>query len=189
MSAVSEPFFTPQQYLERERQGDAKHQYLNGQIFAMGGGSPRHNQIVVNISGELRQRLRERDCLVYSSDQRVKVSETGLYTYADVTVVCGEPQFDDERRDTLLNPRVLVEVLSPSTEDYDRGRKFEHYRRLPSLQEYVLIHQDRPMVEHHVRESKRWILTELQTIDELLPLHSIHCELPLAEVYFKVAFS
>ena len=122
MSAVPKPFLTPQEYLARERQAETKSEYLRGEVFAMSGASRGHNLIATNVAGELRQRLRERDCEVYQGDMRVKVSPTGLYTYPDVTVVCGEPEFEDADVDTLLNPKVLVEVLSPSTADYDRGR-------------------------------------------------------------------
>jgi Uma2 family endonuclease len=121
---------------------------------------------------------------------RVKVSPTGLYTYPDVTVVCGEPEFEDAEVDTLLNPKVLVEVLSPSTADYDRGGKFTHYRRLPSLQEYVLISQDRPLVEHYVRQGRdEWLLTEQSSLQDTLILPSIQCQLPLPEIYLKVQFA
>ena len=135
MSAVPKPFLTPQEYLARERRAETKSAYLRGEVFARAGASRKHNLVWTNVAAELRQRLRESDCEVYQSDMRVKVSPTGLYTYPDVTVACGEPQFEDAEVDTLLNPKVVVEVLSPSTADYDRGGKFTHYRRLPSLRE------------------------------------------------------
>lgn len=189
MSSITKsPFVTPQEYLERERAAETKHEYYNGEIFAMSGGSPSHNQISANVSGALWQRLRDRDCIVYSSDQRVKVSHSGLYTYPDLTVVCGEGEFDDEVGDTLLNPKVLFEVLSPSTADYDRGGKFKHYRGLPSLQEYVMISQDRPLIEHFVRDGERWVLTEIDSIADSLIINALECELPLAEIYLKVRF-
>jgi len=188
VSVAPQPYITPQEYLARERQTEAKSEYLAGDVFAMGGGSPRHNQISVNVSGELRQRLRDRDCVAYSSDQRVKVSASGLYTYPDVTIVCGEPEFDDDKKDTLLNPMVLIEVLSPTTEDYDRGGKFKHYRTLSSLQEYVLISQDEALVEHYVRNENQWVFSEIDSLAETLVLPSLDCELPLAEIYLKVQF-
>jgi Uma2 family endonuclease len=121
---------------------------------------------------------------------RVKVSPTGLYTYPDVTVVCGEPEFEDADVDTLLNPKVLVEVLSPSTADYDRGGKFTHYRPLTSLQEYVLISQDRPLVEHYVRQGQdEWLLTDQRSLQDTVILPSIQCQLPLSEIYLKVQFA
>jgi len=189
MSAVPKPFLTPQEYLARERRAETKSEYLRGEVFAMSGASREHNLIASNVAAELRQQLRDRDCEVYPSDMRVKVSPTGLYTYPDVTVVCGEPEFEDAAVDTLLNPKVVVEVISPSTADYDRGGKFTHYRRLASLREYVLISQDRPLVEHYVRQGPdQWLLTENRSLDETLVLPSIECRLPLAEIYLKVRF-
>ena len=190
MSAVPKPFLTPQEYLSRERRAETKSEYLRGEMFAMSGASREHNLIVGNVSRELGQQLRQRPCEVYQADMRVKVSPTGLYTYPDVTVVCGEPQFEDAEVDTLLNPTVLVEVLSPSTADYDRGGKFAHYRRLASLQEYVLISQDGPLVEHYVRQdSDQWLLTEQRGLEDMLVLPSIGCRIPLAEIYLKIRFA
>jgi Uma2 family endonuclease len=188
--AVPKPFLTPQEYLARERQAETKSEYLRGEVFAMAGASREHNLIAGNVNRELGQQLRERECEVYQADMRVKVSPTGLYTYPDVTVVCGEPEFEDAKVDTLLNPRVLVEVLSPSTADYDRGGKFTHYRRLSSLQEYILISQDRPLVEHYVRRGPdEWLLTEQRPLQDTLVLPSIECQLPLTEIYLKVQFA
>ena len=188
MASIPKPRITPDEYLARERAMEGKHEYYQGEVFAMGGASPRHNLIALNAGGELRQRLRDAPCLVYTSDQRVKVDEAGLYTYPDVTVVCNTPQYDDDQQDTILNPRVLIEVLSPSTADYDRGGKFALYRHMPSLQEYVLISQDRVLVEHYVRDGERWILSELNSPTDTLTLSSLSCELPLAEIYLKVDF-
>lgn len=187
MSAVPKPLLTPQQYLARERQAETKSEYLRGEMFAMSGASREHNLVAMNVSRELSTQLRDRECEVYPSDMRVKVSSTGLYTYPDVTVACDEPKFEDAQVDTLLNPRVIVEVLSPSTADYDRGGKFSHYRRLPSLQEYLLISQDVPLVEHYVRQGPdQWQLTEQRSLDAVIALPSIQCRLPLAEIYLKV---
>jgi Uma2 family endonuclease len=189
MAAVPEPSLTPQEYLERERRAETKSEYLRGEMFAMTGASREHNLISGNIAGELRQQLRNRECEVYQSDMRVKVDPTGLYTYPDVVIVCGEPQFEDAECDTLLNPTVLVEVLSPSTADYDRGRKFTHYRSLPSLQEYLLISQERPLVEHYIRrDADAWMLTDERLLECVLELPSIDCRLPMTEVYLKVHF-
>ena len=190
MSAVPKPFLNPQEYLSRERRAETKSEYLRGEMFAMSGASREHNLIVGNVSRELGQQLRQLPCEVYQADMRVKVSSTGLYTYPDVTVACDEPQFEDAEVDTLLNPTVLVEVLSPSTADYDRGGKFAHYRRLASLQEYVLISQDRPLVEHYVRQdSDQWLLTEQRGLEDMLVLPSIGCQIPLAEIYLKIRFA
>ena len=155
----------------------------------MSGASREHNLIAGNTLIAIGPQLRDRECEVYPGDMRIKVSPTGLYTYPDITVVCGKPEFEDAEVDTLLNPKVLVEVLSPSTADYDRGRKFTHYRRLPSLQEYVLISQDRPLVEHYVRQGQdEWLLTEQSSLQDTLVLPSIQCQLPLSEIYLKVRF-
>ncbi|MDZ7621730.1 MAG: Uma2 family endonuclease, partial [Candidatus Competibacteraceae bacterium] len=129
---------------------------------------------------------KNRPCLAYVNDMRVKVSATGLYTYPDVAALCGEPQFEDEQMDTLLNPSVIIEILSPSTEAYDRGDKFAHYRRLPSLMEYVLIAQDKVRVEHYIRQGSSWVLTERNSLDETLYLASIQCEIALRDIYAKV---
>lgn len=189
MASVPQDSITPQEYLARERQAETKSQYFQGEVFAMTGASREHNLIAGNALTALNQRLRDGDCEVYPSDMRVKVSPTGLYTYPDVVVACGEPQFEDAELDTLVNPKVLFEVLSPSTADYDRGGKFTQYRRLPSLHEYVLISQDRPLVEHYVRQPKnQWMLTEIESLEDTLVLPSIDCELPLAEIYLKVHF-
>ena len=143
---------TPEAYLAIERQAAYKSEYFNGEMFAMAGASPHHVLIVTNVASELRWQLKKRLCTVFSTDLRVKVSTTGLYTYPDVTVVCGQPQFDDEHQDTLLNPTLIVEVLSQSTKDSDRGEKFEQYRTLESLREYILIAQNRCHVEQFVRQ-------------------------------------
>ena len=178
---------TPEEYLAIERQAAYKSEYFNGEMFAMSGASPRHVLIVTNVVAELRRQLKQRPCTVYSTDLRVKVSPTGLYTYPDVIVVCTQPQFNDEQKDTLLNPTLIVEVLSESTKDYDRGEKFEHYRTLISLAEYVLIAQDKPHFEHFVRQpDNRWLLAETNRLEDTIHLPSIACNLALAEVYDKV---
>ena len=186
MTALTQSFYTPEQYLALERQASYKSEYVNGCIFAMAGASREHNQIAFNIAGELHSQLKNRPCLAYVNDLRVKVSTTGLYTYPDVAALCGEPHFEDERMDTLLNPSVIIEILSSTTEAYDRGDKFAHYRRLPSLMEYVLIAQDKVRVEHYIRQDRRWVLTEMDSQDETLCLASIQCEIPLREIYAKV---
>src|SRR5271166_5473431 len=141
-SAQRIPRYTPQQYLEMERKADFKSEYCDGYITAMAGASREHNLIAGNVHGEIRSQLKARPCEVYMSDMRLCVSPTGLYTYPDVMALCGEPLFQNDEVKTLLNPTMIVEVLSDSTESYDRGRKFGHYRRLPSLREYVLVAQD-----------------------------------------------
>ena len=161
MSSHAETHYTPEEYLALERQAPCKSEYYAGEIFAMAGASRWHDLTVTNVLRELSLQLKGQPCTTYPSDMRVKVSPTGLYTYPDVIVVCGEAQFEDHQQDTLLNPTLIVEVLSESTEAYDRGGKFTHYRKLPSLVEYVLITQTKPHIEHYVRQSdNRWLLAE-----------------------------
>jgi len=189
MSTLPKKRYTPEEYLALERQAEYKSQYFDGEIFAMAGATRRHNLIAMNIGRELSAQLRGRPCEAYPSEMRVKVSPTGLYTYPDVVVVCGEPRFEDDHQDTLLNPTLIVEVLSPTTEDYDRGRKFAHYRRIDSLAEYVLVAQQEHHVERHRRqETGEWMLRETDRPDDTLALTSIDCELALVDVYDKVEF-
>lgn len=178
--------YTPDQYLVLERAADYKSEYINGQIYAMAGASRAHNLIAFNVGGEIRSQLKGRSCEGYGSDMRVKVAPTGLYTYPDISVACGEIQFDDAQKDTLLNPTVLIEVLSPSTEAYDRGEKFAHYRRLPSLLEYLLIAQDRHRVEQFVRQGEQWLLTEFNDLQSIVQVASIGCHISLTDLYEKV---
>ena len=187
MSMQPKTFISPEDYLARERKAEYKSEYFNGEMFALAGASERHATIVVNVTYLLVGQLRGRPCKAYSNDLRVRVSSTGLYTYPDVVVVCGQPQFADNQRDVLLNPTLIVEVLSESTQDYDRGGKFEHYRSLPSFCEYVLIAQERYHVEHFVRQpDKRWLLAETNRMEDTLHLSSVACDLALSEVYDKV---
>lgn len=187
MSSQPKIRLTPEEYLAIERTADGKSEYYNGEAFAMTGGTRQHNLITVNVSSTLHTQLRKRACTVYSSDQRVRVSTTGLYTYPDVSVVCGEARFADDHEDTLLNPIVIVEVLSRSTEGYDRNEKFAHYRKLASLAEYVLIAQVRYHVERYLRQpGGEWLLSETDNIADSIRLSSIECILTLADIYEKV---
>ena len=189
MTAVPRPKLTPAEYLARERRAEFKSEYLNGETFAMAGASYAHNLIKDNLVAELSTRLRGGPCRTLSSDMRVKVSRTGLYTYPDVLVLCGPPEFEDNERDTLLNPRVVIEVLSYSTEKYDRGAKFRHYQQVPSLQEYVLVSQDEPVVEHFARRPDgTWVLTTAAGLDGELTLATVPARVPLAAVYAGVTF-
>ncbi len=190
MSSVAvQSHLTPAEYLALERKATTKSEYFDGQIYAMSGASRAHNLIVVNLLSALHTQLSKRDCEVYANDMRVKVDVTGLYTYPDVLVVCDEPRFEDASLDTLLNPNVLVEVLSPSTEAYDRGEKFSHYRHLKSLQEYVLVAQNCIRVEHYLRQEEQWLLTEFDESVDLFRLPSINCELSTRAIYAKVKLS
>ncbi|MDQ5824117.1 MAG: Uma2 family endonuclease [Chloroflexota bacterium] len=191
MSLAAEPYYSPEQYLAIEREAQSRNEYVNGVIYAMSGASREHNLITGNVFAEIRAQFRGRPCEAYVGDMRVKVSSTGMYTYPDVVAVCGEPVFDDEHVDTLTNPTMIVEVLSPSTEGYDRGEKFAHYRRLETLRDYVLVAQDKVRVEHFVRlddTSRQWVLTEISEPDGTLHLASIGCNLSLRDIYDRVEF-
>lgn len=187
-SSATAAYYTAAEYLALERRATYKSEYVGGHIIAMSGASRRHNLIAANISRELSSQLRGRPCESYISDMRVRVSETGLYTYPDVVAVCGDIRFADEQTDTLLNPTVIVEVLSASTEAYDRGDKFAHYRRLASLHDYVLVSQDAVRVEHYVRQGEKWVLSEASLLTDTVSLASIQCTLVLEDIYDKVRF-
>jgi Uma2 family endonuclease len=175
---------TPEEYLEIDRKAEIRSEYLDGEMFAMSGAGARHGDIVVNIALGLRTRLRGR-CRVSANDLRVRISENGLYAYPDIVVVCGKRRFlEGGHNDTVLNPVLIFEVLSPSTADYDRGGKFAFYRQIDSLREYLVVAQDRPHVERHVRQpSGEWLLTEIDGLEATVALHSVEAELPLAEIY------
>lgn len=178
---------TPEEYLAAERAAAWRSEYVAGEVVAMSGGSLRHNLVAGNVLASLHGQLRHRPCWVAGSDMRVKVSETGLFTYPDVVAVCGEARFDDGERDTLLNPTLIVEVLSRTTEAYDRGEKFAHYRRIESLAEYVLVSQKRVLVERFSRQSDgSWNLEAFEDLGGEVALPSIGGFLRLAEVYEKV---
>ncbi|MBC7929737.1 MAG: Uma2 family endonuclease [Rubrivivax sp.] len=187
MSTQVKVHYTPDEYLALERQAEYKSEYFNGEIFAMTGASRRHNLIAANVLAALHTQLRKRPCEIYPSDMRVKVGATGLYTYPDVVIVCGEPSFDDKRKDTLVNPTALVEVLSKSTASYDRGEKFEHYRKLTSLADYLVIAQNKYHVEHYTRQpDNQWLLAETDDIGQTIQIPSIECNLALVDIYDKV---
>ncbi len=190
MSTEPKTFLSPEEYLEQERRAGQKSEYFQGETFAMTGASRRHALIVTNLVGEFRQQLKGKPCEVYSSDLRLRVEATGLYTYPDVMVVCGNPQFADDQKDTLLNPVIIIEVLSELTRDYDRGQKFQHYRALASVMEYLTVAQSEPHVEYCSRQAEnRWLLTEFSGLEQSIPLASIHCVLRLAEIYDKIEWA
>lgn len=189
MSALPKSLrMTEAEYLEFERASETKHEYIAGEVFAMTGASEAHNLITSNVIFLLRSQMRGRPCKVYPGDMRVQVRASGLYTYPDISVVCGEAQLADTHLDTLINPLLIVEVLSPSTELYDRGRKFQHYRHIESLREYVLIAQDAPRIERFVRQGDVWQFSDAVGLDASLELPSIGCTLALADVYEQVTF-
>jgi Uma2 family endonuclease len=188
VAVVQWPRATPAEYLAAERASEYKSEYIDGYVVAMSGASRPHNLLSVQIAARLVVDLADTPSEVYTADMRVKVSATGDYTYPDVVVACGEIAFEDAELDTLLTPMVIVEVLSPSTEGYDRGLKFERYRRIASLQEYAMVAQDRVLVEHYLRRDDGWNYTAYDAPEQSLHLRSIDCTLPLAQIYRKVRF-
>jgi Uma2 family endonuclease len=189
MTALPRKKLTPAEYLAIERNAEFKSEYLNGEMFAMAGASPAHNAVKDNLIIQLGGRLWGGPCRSYSSDQRVKVSRTGLYTYPDIVIICGTPEFDDADPNTLLNPRVIIEVLSDATAGYDHGPKFRHYQRIESFQEYVLVAQDEPAVERLVRQPDgNWLSTMITGLDSELALATVPAKVSMADVYAGVTF-
>jgi Uma2 family endonuclease len=188
MSRQIKPYISPQEYLALERKADYKSEYLHGEVFAMTGASRKHNLIAVNIASALEQELRSKPCEVYANDMRVKVTAAGLYTYPDVAVVCGEPKFEDESFDTLQNPTLLIEILSKSTERYDRIAKSDYYRKLDSLAEHLLVAQEEYRIEQYSRQPDgHWLLEVTSSLEGVVDLRSLDCSLALTRVYNKVS--
>lgn len=185
--SAAESRLTPQEYLEIERASRVKHEFHAGRMYAMAGTSVTHNLIAGNIFGTLYAQLGGSECVPFVSDLRVKVDTIGSYVYPDVVVACGALQCEDHYGDTLLNPQVVIEVLSPSTEAYDLGEKFRQYREIASLQEYVLVSQEDYMVELFSRAADgRWMLSDARGLDARVALPSLGCELPLNRIYARV---
>jgi Uma2 family endonuclease len=183
--------YSVEEYLRLEADAVEKHEYRDGEIVAMAGGSYEHSLIIANLIGEVRNRLKGGPCRVFDSNLRIRLARTTLYTYPDASVICGELQFDpkDRNRTTVLNPRVVIEVLSPATEAYDRGEKFRGYLGLESLREYVLLSQHTPLMETYFRRGDgTWLFTPAPGLDAVAKLRSLDVELPLAEVYAGVQF-
>jgi len=189
MSTLAKTYLTPEQYLEIERKAEFKSEYYQGEMFAMAGARYAHIKIVANAMRDLGQQLRHGNCEPLSNDLRVRVTPTGLYTYPDVVIVCGKPQFLDDTLDTLLNPTVIIEVLSESTEVYDRTRKFEQYRTLESLSAYLMISSLRVSVERYLRQADgSWNFIAKTSLEDSIELESVGCRLLLAELYENVDF-
>ncbi len=187
MSTAPRMHISPEEYLAAERASETKHEYFDGRVYAMAGASEKHVQIVFNLSGILYAQLWNRPCKAYTNDMRVKINAMGAYVYPDVIALCSEPQFDDVQRDTLLNPAMIIEVLSPSTTSYDKGEKFLFYQTLPSLQEYLLIAQDRMLIVHCMRrENGLWDFKLTMQGEQTIELTSIGCTLSVADIYQKV---
>jgi Uma2 family endonuclease len=179
---------TAEEYLALDRASEFRSEFFDGEIIAMSGGSARHSVLHVNLAGEVRDALRGTPCRAYNSELRVRVSPR-MYTYPDFTIVCGKSVFADERQDILLNPAVIFEVLSPSTEYYDRGVKFQRYREIDSLTDYILVDQDQTRIEQFTRgDAGTWTLYDYQRADEALLIPSIGVSLPLAGIYEGIEF-
>jgi len=190
MSKQQEARFSAAEYLSMERSSNEKHEFAFGEIYAMGGASANHVEIVGNLAGELRNQLRQRPCRVYSTDLRLCVDTKHRYTYPDVVVVCGQPQFLDDQIDTLLNPDLIVEVLSEATRYYKRRDKFQQYRGIASFREYLLVDQAKVHVERHTKQPDgTWSLWETDSLVDTVRLESINVTLPLSEIYLKIEFN
>ena len=183
------PRLTEAEYLEIERAADFKSEFFEGEMFAMAGGTPQHSLIATNLAREFGNRLLNNRCVPYNADLRIKIEAAGLCTYPDLSVICGPLQFAAGTDDTVVNPTVLVEVLSDSTEAHDRGKKFEHYRRIPTLQEYLLVSQKEPRIEQFIRQpDDHWLLVEAAGLEKSLELPSLRITIALAEIFLKVNF-
>ena len=188
MSTVPVRRISPEEFLSWERKAERKSEFYDGEIFAMAGASREHNLIVTNLAGELSQQLKNKPCEVYLSEMRTRIPN-GPYVYPDVVVVCSEPQFEDKGLDTLTNPLVVIEVLSESMADFDRGTKFRYYRRIESLREYLVVDQAEPFVERHSRGAgDAWQLEESAGLSAAMRVESLGCTLSLTDIYFKVSF-
>lgn len=188
MNALPDEYMSLEDYFELDETSGNKHEYYQGAVYAMTGASENHNLIAGAVYRNLGNQLDGKSCRPYFSDFRLKIEAVNLYTYPDLSVICGETQLADGRKDTFINPTVLIEVLSDSTEAYDRSKKAEFYRTIPSLQEYLWIAQDRPHVERYQRQGRQWLLTEYSAMEDEVRLESIGCILPLVAIYKRVPF-
>ncbi|MDE2750746.1 MAG: Uma2 family endonuclease [Chloroflexota bacterium] len=187
MSAMLQTKTTVAEYLKFDRQSEFKNEYFDGQIYMMAGVSSRHNLILMSLGSALYARVRGKGCSVYGSDMRVKMEATGSYAYPDLSLVCGTPRYENSRPETLLNPKVIFEILSLSTERRDRGIKLRHYREIESLSDYVLISQSAFHIEHHSRlPDDTWLFTDVLGYDASLTLPTLDSEIKLAEIYEQV---
>lgn len=186
--AVTEKIYTPEEYLEFEREADEKHEFIDGEIIAMAGASRRHNLLGVNISSELRFALKGKSCEVYANDMRVRMRKS-RYSYPDVAVVCGEPEFADEEFDVLLNPTVVVEVLSKSTRFRDKTEKLAAYQKMDALRECLLVEQIEPRIEHFIKQTpNQWLLRIYENLNETIFLESVDCQIKLSDIYAQIEF-
>lgn len=186
--ATIEKLYTDEEYLAFEREAEEKHELIDGEIVAMAGASRRHNLISGNIFAEIRFQLKGKNCESYANDMRVRMRK-GRYSYPDVVVVCGEPQFADEEFDVLLNPTLVVEVLSKSTRFRDKTEKLETFQKMDSIRECLLIEQDTRHIEHYIKQTpKQWLLKIYEDLSEMVFLESVECEISLADIYAQIEF-
>lgn len=187
MTVPAKERLTAAEYLAFERASATKHEYISGSIVAMAGASAAHNIIVANIIASLHGQVRDRNCTVFPSDMRLRMMPQDAYAYPDIMIVCGDVSYEDDSLDSVTNPTVLIEVLSPTTESYDRGKKSQYYRSIPSLREYLLVAQAEKHIEHFIRFSDhQWLLSELTAEQPAVRLSSIACDLALDAIYAKV---
>lgn len=179
-------WITPEEYLQQEDAATDRHEYFNGQIYLMAGGTHNHEMIAGNLFAALHQHARRQKCTAYGSNMKILVKQNGLYSYPDAMLVCGKPEFMTERKDIVTNPLLIVEVLSDSTQSYDRGDKFALYRGIPTFAHYLLIHQDRPLIEYHQKTEHGWLLTESAGIETTLRLDALELQLPFVDLYAGV---
>lgn len=187
---VSNPIqrkWTVAEYLQYELDTDTRYEYVDGEIYAMSGGTDKHSLIKVNTSGELFQRLKGKSCRLYDSDMRVKISDI-KYLYPDFSVVCGQPEYADDNHTMLTNPTLIAEVTSPSSEDYDKGTKFDFYQELASLKGYLVIDQSQVSTRLYTQQENGWLLQDFKQRDLLIPLDMIGCELALSDIYLDIIF-
>lgn len=191
MSAQTKPRYTLEEYFELERKSEERFEYWNGEVFCMSGVSPEHDQIESNLNFHLRAKLAGRNCRVFLANMRIKVPSAPPYRYADISALCGEAQFEEIGGvRAITNPAVIIEVLSSSTEAYDRGDKFTHYQSIPSVREYLLIAQHRPHITHLVKQADgSWLHHEDNDLAAIVRLETLNCELPVSEVYENVSFA
>jgi Uma2 family endonuclease len=189
MQEHAKKYLTPEEYLAMEETAEYKSEYYRGEIFAFAGGSANHNQIIINLIAYLAHNMQNRNCRLFTNDMKVWIEEKDLFTYPDVIVVCGKAEFYPDRDDTITNPMVIIEVLSESTENYDRVKKFGFYRSIPTFQEYILVNQYRVHIEHFYLESKgKWIFTDYSNENDILKFNKIDFEISLKDAYDRVEF-
>jgi Uma2 family endonuclease len=189
MQVTEQRYYSPEEYLALEEVADYKSEYIDGEIYPMTGGTTNHNQIALNFSTELNFAFKKLDYRVYMGDVRLWIPKRRIYTYPDVMVVVGEPEYYNHRTDTITNPKMIVEVLSKSTQGYDKSEKFDYYRSIPTVEEYILIHQNKVDVEQFYQTGKkRWSFREYDAEDEAIALNSVPFQISLADVYNKVKF-